>query len=115
VIKLYPKRERDFTKSIAREKDIDIGNISDIALFLLFFIIINGVRQSPLGTTATTGLLCQTQMIYDGECGAIVRIKIGRGLLSTRRKPAQHHFVHHKSHMTRPRLEHGPPRCEASN
>jgi hypothetical protein len=26
----------------------------------------------------------------------------------------QRHFVHHKSHMTRPRLEPGPPRWEAS-
>jgi hypothetical protein len=69
VIKLYPKRERDFTKSIARKKDIGIGNISDIALFLLFFIILIGVRLSPLGTTATTGLLYQPQMIDDGDCG----------------------------------------------
>jgi hypothetical protein len=27
----------------------------------------------------------------------------------------QRHFVHHKSHMTRPGLEPGPPRCEASD
>jgi hypothetical protein len=27
----------------------------------------------------------------------------------------QRHFVHHKSHMTRPGLEPGPPRWEASN
>jgi hypothetical protein len=27
----------------------------------------------------------------------------------------QHHFVHHKSHMTRPGLEHGPPWWEASD
>jgi hypothetical protein len=27
----------------------------------------------------------------------------------------QRHFVHHKSHITRPGLEPGPPRCEASN
>jgi hypothetical protein len=25
----------------------------------------------------------------------------------------QRHFVHHKSHMTRPGFEPGPPRCEA--
>jgi hypothetical protein len=28
---------------------------------------------------------------------------------------AQRHFVHHKSHMTRPGLEPGPPRWEASD
>jgi hypothetical protein len=27
----------------------------------------------------------------------------------------QRHFVHHKFHMTRPRLEPGPPRWEASD
>jgi hypothetical protein len=27
----------------------------------------------------------------------------------------QHHFVHHKSHMTRLGLEPGPPRWEASD
>jgi hypothetical protein len=51
-------------------------------------IILSGVRQSPLGTTATTGLLYQPQMIDDGDCGAIGGMKIGRGNRSTRRKPA---------------------------
>jgi hypothetical protein len=27
----------------------------------------------------------------------------------------QHHFVHHKSHMTGPGFEPGPPQWEASN
>jgi hypothetical protein len=27
----------------------------------------------------------------------------------------QRHFVHNKSHMTRPGLEPGPPRCETSD
>jgi hypothetical protein len=30
-------------------------------------------------------------------------------------KLSQRHFVHHKSHMTRPELEPGPPRWEASD
>jgi hypothetical protein len=29
--------------------------------------------------------------------------------------PPQRHFVHHKSHMTRPGIEPGPPRLEASD
>jgi hypothetical protein len=29
--------------------------------------------------------------------------------------PPQRHFVHHKSHMTRPGFEPGPPRWEASD
>jgi hypothetical protein len=55
---------------------------------LLFFIILSGVRLSPLGTAANTGLLYQPQMIDNGDCGAIGGIKIDRGNRSTRRKPA---------------------------
>jgi hypothetical protein len=46
------------------------------------------VRLSPLGTAAITSLLYQPQMIDDGDCGAIVEIKIGKGNRSTRRTPA---------------------------
>jgi hypothetical protein len=56
--------------------------------YYLFFIILSGVRLSPLGTAATTGLLYQTQMIDDCDCGAIGGMKIGRRNRSTRRKPA---------------------------
>jgi hypothetical protein len=52
------------------------------------FFVISGVRLSPLGTAATTALLYQPQMIDDGDCGAMVGMKIGRGNRSTRRKPA---------------------------
>jgi hypothetical protein len=50
----------------------------------IIFIVLSGVRLSPLGTTATTGLLYQHQMIDDSDCGAAVGIKFGRGNLSTR-------------------------------
>jgi hypothetical protein len=56
--------------------------------FYLFFIILSGVRLSPLGTAATTGLLYQPQMIDDGDCGEIGGMKIGRGNRSTRSKHA---------------------------
>jgi hypothetical protein len=36
------------------------------------------------------------------EEGAVGGIKIRRGNQSSRRKPAQYQFVHHKSHMTAP-------------
>jgi hypothetical protein len=49
---------------------------------------LSGVRLSPLGTAATTGLFYQPQMIDDGDCGAIGEMKIDRGNRSTRRKPA---------------------------
>jgi hypothetical protein len=58
-----------------------------------------------LDTAATSGLWYELQMIDEDDCGAIGGMKIGRGNRSTRRKPAQRHFVHHKSHITRPGLE----------
>jgi hypothetical protein len=67
-----------------------------------------------VGTAATTGLLYQPRMIGDGDCGEICGMKNGRGKRSTRRKPPPGHFVHHKSHMTRP-FEPGPPRWESSD
>jgi hypothetical protein len=36
---------------------------------IIFFIIISG--GGTFGTTATTGLLYQSQMIGDGDCGEI--------------------------------------------
>jgi hypothetical protein len=54
---------------------------------MIIIIIISGVRLSPLGTAATSGLLYQSQMVDDGDCGAIGRMKAGRGNRSTRRKP----------------------------
>jgi hypothetical protein len=53
-----------------------------------YFIILSGVRLSPLGTAATTGLSYQPQMIDEGDCGATGGMKIGRGNRSTQRKPA---------------------------
>jgi hypothetical protein len=55
---------------------------------VLVFFFVSGVRLSPLGTAATTGLLYQPQMIGDGDCGEIGGMKIGRENRSTRRKPA---------------------------
>jgi hypothetical protein len=48
----------------------------------------HGMRLSPLGSAATTGLLYQPQMIHDDECGPVGGMRIGRGNRSTRRKPA---------------------------
>jgi hypothetical protein len=45
------------------------------------------VRLSPLGTSATVGLLYQPRMI-DDDYGAVGGMRIGRGNRSTRRKPA---------------------------
>jgi hypothetical protein len=52
------------------------------------FLILSGVKLSPLCTVATIGLLYEPQMIDDGDCGAIGGMKIGRGNQNTRREPA---------------------------
>jgi hypothetical protein len=46
------------------------------------------VRLSPLGTSATVGLLYQPRMIDDDVYGAVGGMRIGRGNRRTRRKPA---------------------------
>jgi hypothetical protein len=54
------------------------------------------------------GLLYQSQMLDDDECGAVGGMRIGRGNRSIQRKPAPVPFCHHKSHITWPGLEPGP-------
>jgi hypothetical protein len=53
----------------------------------IFFIILCGVRLSPLGTVATTDLFYQPQMTDDSDCGAIGGMKSDKGNRNTRRKP----------------------------
>jgi hypothetical protein len=61
--------------------------VTPCIIIIIIIIIISGVRQNPLGTVATTGLLYHPQMIDDGDCGAIGGMKIGRGNNSIWRKP----------------------------
>jgi hypothetical protein len=62
---------------------------SSISSSLVFFFLVSlgGVRLSPLGTSATVGLLYQPRMI-DADYGAVGGIRNDRGNRSTRKKPA---------------------------
>jgi hypothetical protein len=56
-----------------------------LVFVIYYFFILSVARLSPLGTAANIGLLYRPHAIYDGDCGAIVGLKIGRGNRSTRR------------------------------
>jgi hypothetical protein len=53
-----------------------------------FLVSLGGVRLSPLGASATVGILYQPRMIDDDDYGAVGGMRIGWGYRSTRRKPA---------------------------
>jgi hypothetical protein len=52
------------------------------------YVSLGGVRLSPLGTSATVGLLYQPRMIDEDDYGELGGMRIGSGNPSTRRKPA---------------------------
>jgi hypothetical protein len=79
-------------------------------IIIIIIIIISGERLSPLRTAATTGLLYQPQMMMV-IVEKLVEWRLAGETEVIGENLPQRHFVHPKSHMTRP----GPPRGEASD
>jgi hypothetical protein len=71
---------------IVRHGSEFIHNTVTIETF--FLVSLGGVRLSPLGTSATVGLLYQPRMIDDDDYGTVGGMRIGRENRSTRRKSA---------------------------
>jgi hypothetical protein len=78
-------------------------------------VFFSGVGLIPLGTAATSGLLYKPQMIERVIVEQLVEWRLTGETEVLEENLPQRYFVHHKSHMTRPGLEPGPPQWEASN
>jgi hypothetical protein len=81
--------------------------------YFFFLLLLSGVGLRPC-TAATSGLLYQPQ-IGEGDCEAIGGMKIGRGNRSTRRTPAPAPLCPPQIHLTKHRIEPGPPGRETSD
>jgi hypothetical protein len=94
---LLPAGARDFpllhkahTRSGAHPASSPKGAIGSFPVFFFFvlFLCVGWDWVHLCGTSAAVGLLYQLRMIDDDDYGAVGGMMIGRGNLSTRRKPA---------------------------
>jgi hypothetical protein len=105
VISLSVERSKHDTGRVG----IQIPKIVDFFSFLGW-----GENWIHLVRRPLIGLLYQPRAIYD-ECGAVGGMRIGRGNEVLGENMPQCNFVYHKSRMTWPGLEPGPPLWAASD
>jgi hypothetical protein len=77
--------------------------------YLLIHLVGGGVQLGPLGTAATDWPI-DLRLIMMME--NLVEWRLAGETEVLGENPPQCHFVHHKSHLTRPGIEPGPPRWE---
>jgi hypothetical protein len=115
----------DLHSEITRFEFCLVGCLSLLRISLSFLVrsrrlsfFFGGVRWDcvHLVRRPLIGLVNQPRMIHDDECAAIgEKWELARDTEVLRENLPQCHYVNHKSHMTWPGLEHGPPRWEAGD
>jgi hypothetical protein len=87
---------------------LEASRLPSLHSSLVFLVYWGWVRLSPLGTRALTGLLYQPRWeMMSVELSVGGELAVETEVL--RENLPQRHFIHHKSHMTWPRMEPGPP------